>query len=54
MENIKQTVYKIQAQIGKFLGKLPVSKSVKRFVAQAVYGVQAKQSVRLSEIGRAL
>ena len=37
-----------------FLGKLPLPKPTCRFVLEAVYGIQTRQSVHLSEIARAL
>ncbi len=37
-----------------FLGKLSLPKTARRFVIESVYGLQARQSVRLTEIGRAL
>jgi len=37
-----------------FLGKLPLPKPARRFVLEATYGIQTRQSVHLSEIARAL
>jgi hypothetical protein len=47
---------KIRVQIWRFSGELSVglSKPASRFVAEAVYGIGARQSVMLSEIARSL
>ena len=47
---------KLQEQIAKFSGKLCAGfpKVVGRFVAESIYGIQARGSVRLSEIARSL
>lgn len=51
-----KTALKIRDQILRFSGELSVglSKPARRFVAEMLYGIQARQSVRLTEIGRAL
>jgi hypothetical protein len=48
--------WKIREQIKKFSGELSsgICKTAGRFVAEAVYGIQAKKSVMLSEIARSL
>ncbi len=53
---IGKTAAKMRAHLDQFSGRLSVglSKPVRRFVAQALYGITARGSVRLSEIGRAL
>ena len=47
---------RLRAQIVGFSGELSkgLCKPARRFVAEALYGIQARQSVMLSEIGRAL
>lgn len=47
---------KMQRQIEEFSGILSkgMPKTCVRFVREAIYGIQARQSVRLTEIGRAL
>lgn len=54
--NIPQVAWKLGAQIEGFSGKLCVGhpKVCKRFVAEMVYGMSAKGSVRLSEVARSL
>ena len=51
-----RTANKMRAQIGKFSGVISsgLPKVAARFVGEMVYGIQASQSVVLSEIGRAL
>ena len=51
-----RTANKMRAQIGKFSGVISsgLPKVAVRFVGEMVYGIQASQSVVLSEIGRAL
>lgn len=53
---IPQTATKIRDQIGQFSGNLSegLCKAGRRFVGEAIYGIQARQSVHLTEIGRAL
>jgi len=48
--------HKLREQIIKFSGVLSAGlpKTVRRFVLEMIYGIQARQSVRLTEIGRAL
>ena len=47
---------RLRDQIVQFSGELSggLTKPARRFVAEAIYGIQARQSVLLSEIGRAL
>lgn len=47
---------RLRDQIAQFSGELSygLCKPARRFVAEAIYGIQARQSVMLSEIGRAL
>lgn len=47
---------KIRSQILRFSGEVSsgLCKTSRRFVAEALYGIQARQSVLLSEIGRSL
>jgi len=54
--NSSRTANKMRAQIGKFSGVISsgLPKVAARFVGEMVYGIQASQSVMLSEIGRAL
>jgi hypothetical protein len=53
---IAQTAGKIRAQINAFSGKLSqdLGKVARRFVGEMIYGIQTRQAVRLSEIGRSL
>jgi len=47
---------KVREQIIKFSGELSAGlpKVVRRFIAESLYGIQARQSVRLTEIARSL
>ena len=49
-------VSKLREQIIKFSGELSFGwpKVARRFIAEVVYGIQARQSVRLTEIARSL
>jgi hypothetical protein len=51
-----KTAQKLREQILRFSGELSAGlpKPTRRFIAEMVYGIQARQSVRLTEIGRAL
>jgi hypothetical protein len=51
-----KTAQKIREQILRFSGELSsgLPKPARRFIAEMIYGIQARQSVRLTEIGRAL
>ncbi len=51
-----KTASKLREQIIKFSGELSAGwpKVVRRFIAEALYGIQARQSVRLTEIARSL
>ncbi len=53
---IMQTASKMRAHLDDFSGKLSdrLSKPARRFVSEALYGIAARGSVRLSEIARAL
>jgi hypothetical protein len=54
--NYAKTASKLREQIIKFSGELSAGwpKVVRRFIAEALYGIQARQSVRLTEIARSL
>jgi len=51
-----KTASKVREQIIKFSGELSSGwlKVARRFLAEAIYGIQARQSVHLKEIARAL
>ena len=51
-----KTAQKLREQILRFSGELSAGlpKPARRFIAEMIYGIQARQSVRLTEIGRAL
>ena len=53
---IGQTAAEMRAHLDQFSGRLSagLSTPARRFVAQALYGIAARGSVHLSEIGRAL
>ncbi|MEE8122825.1 MAG: hypothetical protein V3T93_01825 [Alphaproteobacteria bacterium] len=53
---IVRTASKMRAHLDDFSGKLSagLSKPARRFVSEALYGIAARGSVQLSEIGRAL
>jgi len=53
---IAATATKMRSYLEHFSGSLSVGlcKPARRFVAEALYGIAARQSVRLTEIGRAL
>jgi hypothetical protein len=53
---IPQTAAKIRAQIAQFSGKLSwgLCKPLRRLIEEMIYGIQARQSVHLTEIGRSL
>jgi hypothetical protein len=53
---IARTATRMRAHLDHFSGSLSTGlcKSARRFVGEALYGMAARQSVRLSEIGRAL
>jgi hypothetical protein len=54
--NYAKTVHKLREQIIKFSGELSAGwpKVMQRFIVEALYGIQARQSVRLTEIARSL
>lgn len=54
--SISQINYKLQEQIKNFSGKLSggLNKTGGRFIAQAIYGILKRKSVRLSNIARSL
>jgi len=51
-----KTAYRLREHIIKFSGELSsgMPKVVRRFITEAIYGIQARQSVRLTEIARSL
>lgn len=53
---VHQVGYKLRVQIHRFSGKLctGLGKVVQRFVEEMLYGIQARGSVRLSEVARCL
>ena len=53
---VHQLGYKLRGQIHQFSGKLcfGLGKVTSRFVEEMIYGIQARGSVRLSEVARAL
>jgi hypothetical protein len=53
---IARTAAKMRAHLDHFSGTLSAGlcQAARRFVAEAMYGIAARQSVRLTEIGRAL
>ena len=53
---IARTASRMRAHLDEFSGRLSagLSKPARRFVAEALYGIAARGSVLLSEIGRAL
>lgn len=53
---IVRTASKMHAHLDDFSGRLSsgLSKPARRFVSEALYGIAARGSVRLSETGRAL
>ena len=53
---LHQIGLKLRTQIGRFSGKLceGMGKIQSRFVGEAIYGIQARGSVRISEIARSL
>ena len=53
---IARTAAKMRAHLEHFSGSLSAGlcRPARRFIAEAVYGIAARQSVRLTEIGRAL
>jgi len=54
--NNSRTAEKIKDQITKFSGILSegLCKTGRRLVTEAIYGIQSRQSVKLTEIGRSL
>ena len=50
------TAYKVRAQLNGFLGIFSArfSKPMRHFIGQMIYGIQAAQDVKLSQIGREL
>jgi hypothetical protein len=53
---IPRTARKIRSQMARFSGKVSAGlcKAARRFVGEMVYGIQARQSVHLTEVGRSL
>jgi hypothetical protein len=54
MLNVSRIALRLREQMQGFLGKLSLPKTASRFVLEAVYGIQTRQSLRLTEIARAL
>lgn len=54
--NYARTAHRLREHIIKFSGELSsgLPKVARRFIAEAIYGIQARQSVRLTEIARSL
>ena len=52
--NVSQLALRLREQMAGFLGNLQVPKTAWRFVLEAVYGIQTRQSLHLTEIARAL
>jgi len=52
--NVSRTALKLREKMEDFLGNLSLPVVAHRFVFEAVYGILARQSVLLSEIGRSL
>ena len=50
------TAFKVRAQLAGFLGIFSTrfSKPIQRFIGQMLFGIQAAQDVKLSQIGREL
>jgi hypothetical protein len=48
--------WKLREQMVRFSGELShgLPKVVRRFIAEMIFGIQARQSVRLTEVARAL
>jgi len=53
---LAQVAVKIRRQMTEFSGKLSkgLCKPARRFVSEMIYGIQARQSVHLTEVGRSL
>ena len=51
--NYAKIAFKLREKILKFSGELSlgVPKVARRFIGEVLYGIQARQSVRLTEIG---
>jgi hypothetical protein len=52
--NIPQVATRLREQMQEFLGKLPSGKVARRFALEAMYGIQTRQSLHLTEIARSL
>lgn len=52
--NLAQTALRLREQMESFLRNVPLCKTGRRFALEAVYGIQTRQSLKLSEIGRSL
>lgn len=52
--NISQVATGLREQMEVFLRKLPMGKVASRFVLEAMYGIQTRRSLHLSEIARSL
>ncbi len=52
--NVAQMASRLREQMKTFLRKLPLGKVASRFLLEATYGIQTRQSLHLSEIARSL
>jgi len=52
--NVAQITHKLREQMQEFLGNLPLCKTARRFVLESLWGIQTRQSLKLSEIARSL
>lgn len=52
--NVSQVALRLREQMEVFLRKLPVGRIAQRFVLEATYGIQTRQSLHLSQIARSL
>lgn len=52
--SMAQVGLRLREQMAAFLGNLPTCKTARRFVLEALYGIQTRQSVKLSAIARSL
>ena len=52
--NIAQTTFRLRDQMRRFLGNLSTRQTAWRFCLESLYGIVTRQSLRLTEIARAL
>jgi len=52
--NVAQTAVRLREQMQSFLRNVPLCKTARRFALEALYGIQTRHSLKLSEIGRSL